>query len=173
MSENGAVGSFQISVSDDLRRSLDITFEVGERERHIVRFFYNQFWGNGRIRVDGVVIRRFIVILSLSTSRWYRFVVGSGERHEVEIEKVRKRFFGDSMSSTFASSSTVSSDLHTEVSEALHEPDALPVAIAGQVCVAEIDTRQIGPGEIDAGAVGEVGRGGVRHDGAAVDDCVG
>ena len=59
-----------------------------------MRFFYNQFWGNGRIRVDGVVIRRFIVILSLSTSRWYRFVVGSGERHEVEIEKVRKRFFG-------------------------------------------------------------------------------
>lgn len=70
--------------------SLEITFEVGERERHRLRFFYNRFWGNGRISVDDAVIRRFFELFSLSTSRWYRFTLGDEERHDVEIEKVRK-----------------------------------------------------------------------------------
>jgi hypothetical protein len=74
-------------------KSLDFTFEVGEREKHSVRFYYNQFWGNARISVDGVIVKRFLALFSISTSRWYRFAVGGEERHNVEIQKERKWLF--------------------------------------------------------------------------------
>jgi hypothetical protein len=69
--------------------SLDVTFDVGDRERHSVRFTYNLIVGVGRIRVDGVLTQRIFPVISLSRSRRFPFSVGDHEFHDVEIEKVR------------------------------------------------------------------------------------
>jgi hypothetical protein len=68
-------------------------FEVGQREKHRVGFYYSQFWGNVRISVDGEVKRTDLRIFSLSLVKSYRFTVGTTELHEVQIDKNRALFF--------------------------------------------------------------------------------
>ena len=67
-------------------------FEVGQHERHRVGFYYNQFWGNLRISVDGEVKRTDLRIFSLSLVKSYRFTVGTTELHEIQIDKTRALF---------------------------------------------------------------------------------
>jgi hypothetical protein len=75
-------------------RRLEFEFEVGEAELHRVHFFFDQFWGPVRISVDGKLVIRGFRMLSLSTTKLYRFTVGDRERHEVVIELVRPRMLG-------------------------------------------------------------------------------
>ncbi len=72
-------------------RRLVFELEVGEVERHRIRFFFDQFWGPVRISVDGRLVIRGFRMFSLSTTKLYRFTVGDRERHEVVIELVRPR----------------------------------------------------------------------------------
>lgn len=72
-------------------RRLEFELEVGEVERHRVRFFFDQCWGPVRISVDGRLVIRGFRMFSLSTTKLYRFTVGDRERHEVVIELVRPR----------------------------------------------------------------------------------
>jgi hypothetical protein len=72
----------------------EFEFEVGESEKHHIRFRFNQSIGNLCISVDGrPVVRRF-EMLSLSTTKRYSFEVGDREKHIVVIEKTRKRALG-------------------------------------------------------------------------------
>lgn len=73
---------------------IDFTFEVGEHEKHRVRYHFNQSLGFGSISVDDVVVKRTFEMFSLSTRKERRLTVGSGETHIVTIEKDRKRVMG-------------------------------------------------------------------------------
>jgi len=72
-------------------RRLEFELEVGEVQRHRVRFFFDQFWGPVRISVDGKLVIRGFRMFSLRTTKLYRFTVGDRDRHEVVIELVRPR----------------------------------------------------------------------------------
>jgi hypothetical protein len=50
--------------------------------------------GNLRISVDGKPVLKRFEILSLQTTKRHEFTVGLTERHEVAIEKTRKRWGG-------------------------------------------------------------------------------
>jgi hypothetical protein len=71
---------------------MQFQFEVGAAEKHQVEFYFNQFWGNLHIKVDGNKIIKKLIIFSFSLVRRYRFTVGEKEQHEVLIEKHRPLF---------------------------------------------------------------------------------
>jgi hypothetical protein len=73
-----------------LVRKLEFDCEVGDAERHLIHFSFDQFWGNLSISVDGRRIIRDFRLFSLRTTKRYRFTVGEAERHDVVIEKSRK-----------------------------------------------------------------------------------
>jgi hypothetical protein len=73
---------------------VELRFDVGEVEKHQVRFVFNQTWGPVRIWVDDHLVVKGFEMFSLSTVRTYAFAVGTDERHQVEIVKTRKRWVG-------------------------------------------------------------------------------
>ncbi len=80
---------------------MDFSFAVGTRERHQVHFHFNQVWGNLRIDVDGRPVVKDFRMFSVRTRVTYEFLVGSAERHEVRIEKTRKRLLGGARKQTY------------------------------------------------------------------------
>ena len=88
-----SVAPMRSTLEQVVLRRLEFELEVGEVERHRVRFFFDQFWGPVRISVDGRLVIRGFRMFSLSTSKLYRFTVGDRERHEVVIELVRPRMW--------------------------------------------------------------------------------
>ncbi len=68
--------------------------EVGEVEKHLVEFNYNQLTGSLLIKVDKQPIHRSSRLLNEPVKEVYHFVVGQIERSEVRIEKLRKQLFG-------------------------------------------------------------------------------
>ena len=75
-------------------RHLQFEFEVGETERHNVAFRFDQLLGPLRISVDGEPVIRKFEMFSLRRVERYEFSVGSGEPHDVRIEKTRKALLG-------------------------------------------------------------------------------
>ncbi len=71
---------------------MQFSFEVGEQEKHVVSFEFNQMLGNVSIKVDDREVASDFRLLSLSLVKSYEFVVGTHERHAVRIEKRRKLF---------------------------------------------------------------------------------
>jgi hypothetical protein len=69
---------------------LEFTFPVGESERHIVHFSFDQSWGFLTISVDGNPVIRDWRLISFSLTKQYRLTVGEKERHDVVIVKERK-----------------------------------------------------------------------------------
>jgi hypothetical protein len=69
------------------------SFEVGERERHRVGFYFNQMWGNVKITVDDRVIQTDFKLFSFNLVKRYDLVVGDDEVHDVVIEHERKLLF--------------------------------------------------------------------------------
>ncbi|MFY9613761.1 MAG: hypothetical protein WAT58_00025 [Candidatus Dormiibacterota bacterium] len=74
-------------------QGLDFTFEVGDQEKHTVRFLYDQMWGKLVISVDNEPVIQQTRILSFSTVSKYPFAVGVDEKHNVVIEKKRKLMY--------------------------------------------------------------------------------
>lgn len=72
---------------------LKFNFKVGKTEIHEIEFYFNQFWGNEYIKVDGINIIKTIRLLSFSLTKVYEFDVGIEEKHHIKIEKIRKLFF--------------------------------------------------------------------------------
>ncbi len=68
--------------------------EVGEVEKHLVEFNYNQLVGSLLIKVDQKPIHRSVRLLNEPVEEVYHFVVGQNERSEVRIEKMRRQLFG-------------------------------------------------------------------------------
>ena len=73
---------------------VELRFNVGEIEKHQVRFVFDQTWGRVRIWVDDHLVVKGFEMLNFSTVRTYEFAVGTDERHQVEIVKTRKRWGG-------------------------------------------------------------------------------
>jgi hypothetical protein len=73
---------------------VELRFDVGEVEKHQVRFVFDQTWGPVRIWVDDHLVVKGFEMFSLSTVRTYAFAVGTDERHQVEIVKTRRRWVG-------------------------------------------------------------------------------
>jgi hypothetical protein len=71
-----------------------MSFDVGAQERHQVQVSFNKFWGAVSIKVDGRSVVRTIRIGSVGLVKHWDFTVGSGEQHNVRVEKHRERLFG-------------------------------------------------------------------------------
>lgn len=70
-----------------------LTFPVGQREIHRVSFRFDQTWGWVTIEVDGVVVVKTLVTVSVGLVRTYDLTVGTDEVHHVRIEKTRPLFY--------------------------------------------------------------------------------
>ena len=70
-----------------------LRFSVGVEEKHDVLFTYDQVWGRVTLDVDGVTILRDTVVMSFRLVRTWNVVVGTGEMHNVRIEKHRPLLF--------------------------------------------------------------------------------
>ena len=75
--------------------SVGIEFDlvVGDHERHLVHFSFNQVWGPLSITVDGKKVVGDFRWASTRTTKRYRLMVGDIERHDVLIEKSRPLLF--------------------------------------------------------------------------------
>jgi hypothetical protein len=69
---------------------MDFEFEVGQSERHTVRYVFDKVWGKATISVDGHEVKRYRHLFSISPVRRYRLTVGDREQHNVVIEKRRE-----------------------------------------------------------------------------------
>jgi len=68
--------------------------EVGEIEKHVVEFNFNQLYGSLLIQVDDQPIHQSTRLFNEPSREIYQFVVGEHERSMVRIEKFRKQLFG-------------------------------------------------------------------------------
>ena len=73
---------------------MNFKIEVGEVEKHCVEFNHNQLLGSLSIKVDAKPVHRVIRLVNEPVREVYRVVVGTVERSEVRIEKMRKQLLG-------------------------------------------------------------------------------
>lgn len=78
-----------------------LEFEVGQAERHTVRFTYERFSGRTKIAVDGFLVDTDRESFSIALIRRHEFEVGQVERHAVVIEKKRKMVLAPLRRSTY------------------------------------------------------------------------
>ncbi len=67
---------------------------VGESERNVVEFKFNQLLGQTVIKVNDKPVRKQVRFFSEPLEERFEFEVGENERHTVFIEKQRKHLFG-------------------------------------------------------------------------------
>jgi hypothetical protein len=68
--------------------------ELGEVEKHLVEFNFNQLAGSLMIRVDQKPVYRSVRLFNEPIHEIFHFVVGAEEKSTVRIEKQRKQLFG-------------------------------------------------------------------------------
>lgn len=74
---------------------MKFTLEVGDLEKHVVEYEFNQLLGNLSIRVDSQPVIQSSWIFNEPERETYDFmVVGQHEKVAVRIEKQRKQLFG-------------------------------------------------------------------------------
>lgn len=68
---------------------MQFTFSVGNNEKHIVDFNYNQLWGKLKVKVDNKEVMDMLQMWKtpFSTKQPITFEVGDKERHAVKIDK--------------------------------------------------------------------------------------
>lgn len=69
--------------------------EVGEKEKHLIEFSYNQLLGEVLIRVNQKQIKRGVRLFNEPVLEMHTIRVGDGEHLTVRIEKERKLLFGE------------------------------------------------------------------------------
>jgi hypothetical protein len=73
---------------------MKFTVEIGEVEKHLVEFKFNQLIGSLLIQVDQKPVYRSRRLFNEPLHETYHFKVGEAERATVRIEKQRKQLFG-------------------------------------------------------------------------------
>ena len=68
--------------------------EIGEVEKHVVEFKFNQLYGSLLIQVDDQPIHQSTRLFNEPSREVYQFMVGEQERSTIRIEKSRKQLFG-------------------------------------------------------------------------------
>lgn len=76
------------------RTGMKFCLEVGETERHLVEFEFNQLLGQLHIRVNRQEVKRQVRLFNEPVLETHVVQVGQNERWTVRIEKVRKPLFG-------------------------------------------------------------------------------
>jgi hypothetical protein len=67
---------------------------IGETERNLIEFKFNQLLGSTLIKVNDEPVKKQVRLFSEPLEERYEFEVGQNERHTVFIEKRRKMLFG-------------------------------------------------------------------------------
>ena len=70
------------------------TLEIGNTDKHLVEFNFNQLYGTLVIRVDERPIYQSRRIFNEPVHEVYHFVIDGREKSDVRIEKRRKPLFG-------------------------------------------------------------------------------
>lgn len=70
------------------------SLEVGEIERHVVEFSFDQLLGQLVIKVDKKEVKRQVRLFNEPIRETHTLRVGDGERLIVRIEKERKQLLG-------------------------------------------------------------------------------
>ena len=70
------------------------TLEIGNTDRHLVEFNFNQLYGTLVIRVDDRPVFQSKRIFNEPVREVYHFVIDGAEKSDVRIEKRRKPLFG-------------------------------------------------------------------------------
>lgn len=73
---------------------MKFTLEVGEIEKHVIEFNFNQLLGNLVIRVDNETVVQSTRVFNEPVNEIFDFMVGCHEKAAVRIEKRRKQLFG-------------------------------------------------------------------------------
>lgn len=68
--------------------------EVGEQERHLIEFTFNQLLGQLRIRVNRREVKNSVRLFDEPLTETHTLQVGKEERINIRIEKERKLLFG-------------------------------------------------------------------------------
>ena len=73
---------------------MKFTLEVGDTEKHLVEFSFNQLSGNLVIRVDDQPVITSTRVFNEPLHEVFTIQVGGKEKSAVRIEKQRKQLFG-------------------------------------------------------------------------------
>lgn len=74
---------------------MKITLELGETEKNLLEFSFNQLLGTSVIKVNNEVVRKHTRWFSEPLHQTHEVDVGKSEHWHVRIEKDRKRLFGE------------------------------------------------------------------------------
>jgi len=77
-----------------LESNMKFCIEVGEIEKHLVEFNFNQLLGQVVIKVNRKEVSRKVRLINEPVREVHTIPVGEGERHVVRIEKERKQLLG-------------------------------------------------------------------------------
>lgn len=72
---------------------MNFSFEVGEKEKHLINFHRNSFWGNVHIKVDGQKVYQSFESFSVHLKANYNIKIGIHEEHDIKIIKTRPLLF--------------------------------------------------------------------------------
>ncbi|MGA9449982.1 MAG: hypothetical protein WBW41_01420 [Verrucomicrobiia bacterium] len=70
------------------------TLEIGNTDKHLVEFNFNQLRGTLVIRVDDQPVFQSTRVFNEPVHEVYKFVIAGTEKSEVRIEQRRKPLFG-------------------------------------------------------------------------------
>jgi len=73
---------------------MKFTLEIGEVEKHIIHYEFNQLLGTLTIKVNNKPIKKHVRLFDEPLKELHVFVVGMQEKFAVKIEKERKLLFG-------------------------------------------------------------------------------
>lgn len=73
---------------------MKFSIDIGEKEKHVVEFNFNQLLGSLLITVDQKPVYQSKRLFNEPVHETFKFVIEGRERSEVRIEKRRKQLFG-------------------------------------------------------------------------------
>ena len=73
---------------------MTFSVEIGDREKHTLKYKFNQLLGYLSIKVNGQSVKQRVRLFDEPIKEQHSFVVGQNEKLDVKIEKERKLLFG-------------------------------------------------------------------------------
>jgi len=80
---------------------MKFTVEIGNKEKQVISYSFNKFWGNVKIAVNGKKIKSDFRLYSLDLTKTYEFAVGVNEKHDIKIQKIRPLIAAGFRSNTY------------------------------------------------------------------------
>ncbi len=73
---------------------MKFSLEIGDAEKHVVEYEFNQLLGTLTIKVNDKPVKKHTRLFDEPVKELHVFVVGVQEKYSVKIEKERKLLFG-------------------------------------------------------------------------------